>query len=206
MADYGNGKTNLMKYLDLYLKTYKNNSVYFSYFRADIEVPDIFLNLLKVIQTRYLNPLINSILKLRTSNDIDEFYEGNCYAFDNNFADIKEYTKTLFDRERTEDEVRELIFLGSGRLYTKRDFGKFKLQQLTDYNRREILALFLNILSANNIYIIFAIDELEKIQEKSKARFRNFLTTFRELIDLSGNINGITLLTIRFLCPIWIST
>ena len=33
-------------------------------------------------------------------------------------------------------------------------------------------------------------DELEKIQEKSRARFSSFLTTFRELIDLSSSIKG----------------
>ena len=64
------------------------------------------------------------------------------------------------------------------------------MNKLTDYNRREVLVFFLNVLSYAKHYIIFCLDELEKIQEKSRARFQNFLTTFRELIDLSSSIKG----------------
>jgi len=64
------------------------------------------------------------------------------------------------------------------------------LAQLTDFERKEILILFLNILSYGRVYIIFEIDELEKVREKSIVRFRNFLTSYRELIDVSHSING----------------
>lgn len=39
-------------------------------------------------------------------------------------------------------------------------------------------------------YIIFCFDEIEKIQEKSRARFQSFLTSFRELIDISSLVRG----------------
>lgn len=116
------------------------------------------------------------------------------YSFQDGFAAIKEYTNKLFS-EVEEDKLSRLIYLGTGRLYTKNSFNEFSLEQLTNFNRREILVLFLNILSANNIYIIFGIDEAEKIQEKSKPRFGHFLTSYRELYDLSSLIKGHLLIT-----------
>lgn len=88
-----------------------------------------------------------------------------------------------------------MVDLGTGRKYTKGAFGKYHLPQLTDYNRREVLVFFLNIIAKSGKYIIFAIDELEKIHEKSKARFNSFLTSYRELIDLKSYINGHCLIT-----------
>lgn len=53
----------------------------------------------------------------------------------------------------------------------------------------------MKVLSKKEKHIVFALDELEKIYEKSKVRFRTFLTSYRELIDKSGEIPGHYLLT-----------
>lgn len=103
---------------------------------------------------------------------------------------IKEYTEKLFEKDLAEDDVRNLIFLGTGRLYSKGSFAKYRLQKLTDFNRREVFVLFMNILTSSNIYLLFAIDELEKINDKSNKRMAHFFTSYRELLDLFNKING----------------
>ena len=188
-ANYGNGKTNLLKYLKLFFADHKEIKVVF--LRVDADQYDLILFLLKIIQDNFLDNLKSSIQALKNNNyDILNLV----YSFQDGFAAIKEYTNKLFS-EVEEDKLSRLIYLGTGRLYTKNSFNEFSLEQLTNFNRREILVLFLNILSANNIYIIFGIDEAEKIQEKSKPRFGHFLTSYRELYDLSSLIKGHLLIT-----------
>ena len=103
---------------------------------------------------------------------------------------IKEYTEKLFEHGLAEDDVRNLIFLGTGRLYSKGSFAKYGLQKLTDFNRRVVFVLFMNILASSGIYLLFAIDELEKINDKSNKRMAHFFTSYRELLDLFNKING----------------
>jgi hypothetical protein len=188
-ANYGNGKTNLLKYLKLLFSGNENIKVVF--LRADVDQYDLILFILKIIQDNYLDDIKSSIIQLRENNyntpDL-------VYSYQDGFAAIRDYTTKLFS-EDDEDKLARLIYLGTGRLYTKNSFKEFDLEQLTNFNRREVLVLFLNILSANNIYIIFGIDETEKIQEKSKPRFGHFLTSYRELYDLSSLIKGHFLIT-----------
>jgi len=189
-ADYGNGKTNILKYLKLYYQRNSDFNVNVIYTRADIDQFDIILFLLKVIQDTNLNVLIESIESIRDNVEKDTL----CNNFEDTFGPIKEYTDALFNATGY-DNLKKIIYLGTGRLYTKSSFSEYYLTPLTNYNRREILVLFLNILASNNKYYIFQIDEAEKIQEKSKTRFSYFLTSYRELLDLAPFIKGHYLMT-----------
>lgn len=186
---HGNGKTNLMKYLKLLTKD--NPNVQVVYTRADIDQYDIVLFLLKLIQDNLIDELEKSIKYLQEKK-IDISKLANDY--EDSFGAIKEYALKL-SSESDNEKIRKLISLGTGRLYSKGNFNEFNLAQLTDFNRREVLVLFLNIIALRGKYIIFQIDELEKIQEKSKIRFSHFLTSYRELIDLSSLIKGHFLFT-----------
>jgi hypothetical protein len=188
VASYGNGKTNLIKYLQLFFnKAYKQYGITVNYSRADAERTDIILFMLKIIQDNYLDSLIDIIKNVKSD---EPTILGLVNNFNNNFAEIKQYTEALFDVQNDPEKITEIIYLGTGRLYNKRYFDKYQLEQLKDFNRREILVLFLNILSLRNEYVIFAIDEVEKIREKSKIRFSHFLTSYRELVDLFNQIKG----------------
>lgn len=183
-ANYGNGKTNILKYLSLYYRNHKNTNVL--YYRADADNYDIILNLLRIVEDNYTNYIIESVKKL-----VDENFDFASLAnnYNDNFSAIEEYTKKLFSFNEV-TEIRNIFYLGTGRLNSKRYFDKQDLRQLKDYERREILVLFLNILSHTGRYVIFCIDEVKKIREKSKARFSHFLTSLRELIDLSNKVKG----------------
>ncbi|MEZ2441715.1 hypothetical protein AB6805_08330 [Chitinophaga sp. RCC_12] len=192
IGQYGNGKTNLLKYLQLFFEENVGPKVIYS--RADIEQPDIVLFLLKIIQDHATPLLEQSISKLH-GQGVNYSDLANQYRDD--FSGIREYTEKLFSSEivGSSEDLRRLIYLGTGRLYTKGHYTHFGLQQLQSFNKREVLVLFLNILAASGNYFIFAIDEVEKIQEKSKLRFNRFLTSYRELIDLFNKIKGHLLIT-----------
>jgi hypothetical protein len=187
VANFGNGKTNVLKYLQSFFKTYNDLGISVQYSRADVERTDLVLFLLKIIQDNYLDDLIRIIKLLSIDKDAVAPLMNN---YENNFSEIKQYSQKLFQEGNLDEITSELIYLGTGRLYNKRYFEKYKLEQLKDFNRREILVLFLNILSYDKKYIIFEIDEIEKIREKSKIRFNHFLTSYRELVDLFNQING----------------
>lgn len=183
-AYYGNGKTNILKYLSLYYRNHDDISVLYS--RADVDNYDIILNLLKIIEDNFTSDIIESIKKF-----VEESFDYSSFAnnYNDNFSAIEEYTKKLFSFNDS-SEIKNVFYLGTGRLNSKRYFDKQGLRQLRDYERREVLVLFLNILSQAGKYLIFCIDEVEKIREKSKTRFSHFLTSLRELIDLSNKVNG----------------
>lgn len=184
ISQYGNGKTNLMKFL---LHKFENSSnIKVSYLRSDVDQPDVFLFLLKEFQGKYLTLLIDSIKQIRETSTFNDIVESE----DSHFIEIEDYAKKLLSLNNNDDIIKELIYLGTGRLYTKSSFKKHGIEQLKDYNRREVFALFLNILSKCSIYILFEIDEIERIREKSKIRFNHFLTSYRELYDLSSKIKG----------------
>jgi len=185
IADYGNGKTNLLKYLQLFFKTHKLG-IKVEYSRADVERTDLVLFLLKIIQDRYTTELVRLI---NTIDDAEQI-AGFANNFESNFREIELYTKALFASGNSEEDILEILYLGTGRYSNKRYFDKRNLEQIRDFNRREILVLFLNILSSDGQYLVFAIDEIEKIREKSKIRFNHFLTSYRELVDLFNQIKG----------------
>lgn len=183
-AYYGNGKTNILKYLSLFYKNSNEISVLYS--RADVDNYDIVLNLLKIIEDKFTTDIIESIKKF-----VEEGFDYSSFAnnYNDNFSAIEQYTEKLFSSTDT-SEIKNIFYLGTGRLNSKRYFDKQGLRQLKDYERREVLVLFLNILSQANKYLIFCVDEVEKIREKSKTRFSHFLTSLRELIDLSNKVKG----------------
>lgn len=187
IAEFGNGKTNLLKYLELFYQTYPELRITVQYSRADVERTDLVIFLLKIIQDKYLNDLVRIIKVIRnTPADIP----GLANNYDSNFREIKEYSDKLFEIGHDDSKITEILYLGTGRLSNKRFFDTYNIQQLHDYNRREILVLFLNLLSYDGQYVIFTIDEIEKIREKSKIRFSHFLTSYRELVDLFNQIKG----------------
>lgn len=189
IALYGNGKTNLLKYLRLYFKD--NDSVDVIYTRADKDRTDLGLIFLTHIENNYLDFLTQTIIDIRSDININDL----AYNFAENFAEIKDYVQKLFDPEMDPNQIKELIFMGTGRIYTRNYFTKYSIPQLQAFNRREVLVVLLNILSTQKKYLIFCIDEIEKIVEKSKIRFSHFLTSYREIIDLANKIHGHYILT-----------
>lgn len=181
ISDYGNGKTNILKYLELYFRKI-NSSVRYIYEVANVEKPDIFAMILELLEFKFKNELEESIKNFKRD---EIFIQGEL----DSCTFIKEFIIKIF-QDNKDEELTDLIYMGTGRYYTKKVFSDYSLPQLTDAHRKEVLVFFLNLLSKNKIYIVFAFDEIEKIYEKSKSRFRNFLTTFRELIDISSEIKG----------------
>jgi hypothetical protein len=191
IGDYGNGKTNLFKYLKLFFELSDNN-VTVVYSRCDVEQPDVILFVLKLLEDHFTDNLVQGVVALKKqAADLNELANN----FEDNFGAIREYANKLFSDGLTPEDLKRLIYLGTGRLYTKGQFAAFELPQLQNFNRREILVFFLNILATLEQYIIFEIDEVEKIQEKSKLRFNQFLTSYRELIDLFNKIKGHVIMT-----------
>lgn len=190
-AQYGNGKTNIFKYLELYFQNY-NNDIHFIYCRANPDQTDLCMFLMQHLQVSCLNLLINQIKNI-SSQQIP--YASFACDFKDDFSFIKNYTETLFNPQNTDETLKNLIYLGTGRLYSRAMFAKYDLEKLTDFNRREVFVLFMNILASAHIYIVFAVDELEKIYDKSTKRMAHFFTSYRELLDLFNKIRGHYLIT-----------
>ncbi|UUW11222.1 hypothetical protein NLG42_10525 [Flavobacterium plurextorum] len=189
IALYGNGKTNLLKYLKLFFK--ENKAVDVIYTRADKDRTDLGLIFLTHIENNYLEFLADTIVENRANLDVKDI----SYNFEENFAEIKDYVNKLFDPSMSREQIEELLYMGTGRIYTRNYFTKYGIPQIQAFNRREVLVVLLNILSSQNKYIIFCVDEIEKIVEKSKIRFNHFLTSYREIIDLANKIHGHYILT-----------
>lgn len=185
-GQYGNGKSNLMKYLKYFFTQYPDFSTKVAIWRADVDRYDIITFLLYIIQNEFAADLLESLKKVVTDGKTKEL----CDNYSGSFAAVQAFAEKIEEKKDSDEDLQTLISLGTGKLYDSNSFKKFDLTKLTDYNRREVLVFFLNALAYAKHYIVFCVDELEKIQEKSRARFQNLLTTFRELIDLSSSING----------------
>jgi hypothetical protein len=185
-GQYGNGKSNLMKYLKYFFTQYPDFNTKVAIWRADVDRYDIITFLLYIIQNEFAADLLESLKKVVTDGKTKEL----CDNYSGSFAAIQAFAEKIEEKKDSDEDLQTLISLGTGKLYESNSFKKFDLAKLTDYNRREVLVFFLNALAYAKHYIVFCVDELEKIQEKSRARFQNLLTTFRELIDLSSSING----------------
>lgn len=105
IAQYGNGKTNLLKYLQLFFEL-DSGIIKVVYSRADVEQPDLILFLLRLIQDRFTDTLITSIIELRSQNNIIDSLANN---FEDNFSSIREYAKTLFSPQYEKDDLRKII-------------------------------------------------------------------------------------------------
>lgn len=185
-GQYGNGKSNLMKYLKYFFTQYPDFNTKVAIWRADVDRYDIITFLLYIIQNEFAADLLESLKKVVTDGKTKEL----CDNYSGSFAAVQPFAEKIEEKKDSDEDLQTLISLGTGKLYDSNSFKKFDLSKLTDYNRREVLVFFLNALAYAKHYIVFCVDELEKIQEKSRARFQNLLTTFRELIDLSSSING----------------
>ena len=184
-GQYGNGKTNLLKYLEYFFEVHHEYNVHCETWRADVDKYDLNLFLLYLIQQSHATSL-KSFFK-QSSEDI---MKTACNDYKDSFAVMQGYTKAIINNKDDDDKLLELIQLGTGAKYDKRSFDKYRIDKFSDYNRHEVLVFFLNIFALNKYYILFCIDELEKIEEKSRARFQSYLTSFRELIDMAGLIRG----------------
>ncbi len=184
-GQYGNGKTNLLKYLEYFFEIHPKYRVHCETWRADVDKYDLNLFLLYLLQQSHATSL-KEFLKQSSKTVL----KTACNDYKNSFAVMQGYTDAIIANQNNDDNLLELIQLGTGAKYDKRSFDKYNIAKFSDYNRHEVLAFFLNILAQNNYYILFCIDELEKIEEKSRARFQSYLTSFRELIDMAGLIHG----------------
>lgn len=185
-GQYGNGKSNIIKYLKYYFEKYSEYNTIVANWRADVDRYDVITFVLYIIQNEFSELLRISLKTVVADDKVLEL----CDNFNGSFSSIKSYVDKIVEKVDSDEDLQTLIALGTGKIYDSNSFKRFELTKLTDYNRREVLVFFLNALAYAHHYILFCLDELEKIQEKSKARFQNFLTTFRELIDLSSTING----------------
>lgn len=192
-AQYGDGKTNVLKYLNLYFVNHPELGVHLLYSRADVEQTDFCKYLLQQLQDNCINELVNGVKLLRNKDGFNPEILAN--NFNDDFSHIREYTAKLFEQGLDDEIIKNILYLGTGRLYSKGAFSKHGLSQLTDFNRREIFVLFLNILAQCNYRIIFAVDELEKIYDKSTRRMAYFFNSYRELVDLFNKIHGHYLIT-----------
>ncbi len=187
-AQYGDGKTNVLKYLSLYFENHKDLGVHLLYCRADVDQTDIFIFLLRHLQNNSMKELVEGIKILREREGFSP--ATLAYDFKEDFAHIHDYTKKLFENGQDDDTIRNLLYLGTGRLYSIGAFQKYGLAKLTDFNRREVLVLFLNVLAEIGYRVVFAVDELEKIHDKSTRRMAYFFNSYRELVDLFNKIKG----------------
>lgn len=185
-GQYGNGKSNLMKYLKYFFLQHPECNTNVAIWRADVDRYDIITFLLYIIQNEYSADLLTSLKSVAADGKVNDL----CDNYSGSFAAIQGFAEKIVEKKDSDEDLQTLISLGTGKLYDSNSFKKLDLTKLTDYNRREVLVFFLNALAYAKHYVIFCIDELEKIQEKSRARFQNLLTTFRELIDLSSSIKG----------------
>lgn len=183
---YGNGKSNLIKYLKYYFERHTECNVTVANWRADVDRYDIITFLLYIIQNEFSDILMSSLKDMVANNKASSY----CDEYSGAFAAIKSYVNKIEEKVTSDEDIKTLISLGTGKVYDSNSFKQYGLTKLSDYNRREVLVFFLNALAGSKHYILFCMDELEKIQEKSKARFQSLLTTFRELIDLSSTIKG----------------
>ena len=185
-GQYGNGKSNLMKYLKYFFLQHPECNTKVAIWRADVDRYDIITFLLYIIQNEYSADLLTSLKTVAADGKVKEL----CDNYSGSFAAIQGFAEKIDQKKDSDEDLLTLISLGTGKLYDSNSFKKLELTKLTDYNRREVLVFFLNALAYTKHYVIFCIDEMEKIQEKSRVRFQNLLTTFRELIDLSSSIKG----------------
>lgn len=192
-AQYGDGKTNVLKYLSLYFNNHSDLGVHLLYCRADVDKTDFCVFLLQQLQDNCFEELVKDVIFLRDKDDFEPSSLANDFKED--FSHIHDYTLKLFEKEQDIEVIRNLIYLGTGRLYSKGAFQKYGLSQLTDFNRREVFVLFLNILSKCGYRVIFAVDELEKIHDKSTKRMAYFFNSYRELVDLFNKVSGHYLIT-----------
>lgn len=192
-AEYGAGKTNMLKYLDLYFRQHLQYGIKVLYQNTNVEQRDLFMVLLRMLQQHYLESELLPAVKLIRGNS--NVINGLVDNFNGEFVCIREYVDKLFLIDNDDEKVRELLLVGTGQLYSIRVQKKAGLvQTLNNFERRFVLILLLNILSHQQKFVIFALDEIENMYNVSKKRMALFLTTYRDLLDKFNVIKGHLLL------------
>ena len=192
-ADYGVGKTNMLKYLDLYFRQHPEYNVKVLYQNTNVDQRDLFMVLLRQLQLQYLDDTLVPAIKQMRENKEDT--KKLVDDFKGEFAALKEYIELLFSPENDDLKIKDLLLVGTGQLYSLRIQRKIGIQQtISNFERRLILVLFLNILASCHKYVIFAIDEVENMYNVSKKRMALYLTTYRDLFDKFSFIKGHLLL------------
>lgn len=189
-AQYGNGKTNLLKYLENFFGTNSQYNIHAQTWRADIDKYNLNIFLLYIIQQSFFKELKTFLMDIN-----EEEIAKACVEFDGSMSTLKGYAKAIIQNHTNEECIAELIQLGTRFKTDKNSFKKYELEKFNDYNRLDVLKFFLNVFAFKGFFILFCIDELEKIMEKSRARFQTFLTSYRELIDEASCINGHMVIT-----------
>lgn len=187
-ANYGVGKTNMLKYLDLYFQQHPQYNVKVIYQTVNENQRDIFMVLLRLIQFYYAEEILTAVFEMREDVQSVEVFVNN---YNGEFAPLKEYIQKLFDVGNPREKIEDLICAGTGYLYSVRSLQKLGLRYvLNNYDRRAVLELFLNLLAKRRRYVIFALDEMENMYNISPKRLSLFLTTYRDLIDMFNKIRG----------------
>ena len=189
-AQYGNGKTNLLKYLENFFGINYQYNIHAQTWRADVDKYNLNLFLLYIIQQSFFKELKAFLMDIS-----EEELAKTCIEFEGSMSSLRSYAKAIYQNRNNEECITELIQLGTGFKTDKNSFKKYGIEKFNDYNRLDVLKFFLNIFAFKGFYILFCIDELEKIMEKSRARFQTFLTSYRELIDEASCINGHMVIT-----------
>lgn len=192
-AEYGAGKTNMLKYLDLYFRQNLQYRIKVFYQNTNVEQRDLFMVLLRMLQQHYLeSELLPAVKQIRGNSNV---INGLVDNFNGEFVCIREYVNKLFSTNNDDEKIRELLLVGTGQLYSIRVQKKVGLvQTLNNFERRFVLILLLNMLSHQQKFVIFALDEVENMYNVSKKRMTLFLTTYRDLVEKFNVIKGHLLL------------
>lgn len=91
IANYGNGKTNLLRYLEYFFNAVNSDrNIIVAYWRADVDKYDLILFLLYIIQIRFKKQLISAIQDL-SIDDLDDA----AIKYEDAFGAIEEYVSCI---------------------------------------------------------------------------------------------------------------
>lgn len=102
-AQYGDGKTNILKYLELYFKEHADLNIRMLYCRANPDQIDLCAFLMQHLEASCINELVHQVISLRDNSEFKVANLVNNYSDD--FSLIKEYTEKLFEHGLAEDDV-----------------------------------------------------------------------------------------------------
>lgn len=106
-AQYGDGKTNVLKYLSLYFGNHPELGVHMLYSRADVEQTDFCKYLLQQLQDNCINELVSGVNLLRKLRGFNPDILAN--NFNDDFSHIREYTEKLFEQGQDDEIIKNLI-------------------------------------------------------------------------------------------------
>lgn len=91
VANYGNGKTNILRYLEYFFnEVFKERNVKVAYWRADVDKYDLIIFLLYIIQVQFNESLRNALIQM-SSEEIDKA----AFSYKDSFVSLKEYVSEM---------------------------------------------------------------------------------------------------------------